>query len=63
MKHEAIEKNVGLLGVLTAVAISFGGLAEIVPLYFSGQVTEPAPGVEPYTALQLEGRDVYIRDG
>ena len=63
MKHERIEKNVGLLGVLTAVAISFGGLAEIVPLYFSGQVTEPAPGVEPYTALQLEGRDVYVREG
>ncbi len=63
MKHEAIEKNVGLLGVLTAIAISFGGLAEIVPLYFSGQVTEPAPGVEPYTALQLEGRDIYIREG
>jgi cytochrome c oxidase cbb3-type subunit 2 len=63
MKHERIEKNVGLLGVLTAVAISFGGLAEIVPLYFSGQVTEPAPGVEPYSALQLEGRDVYVREG
>jgi cytochrome c oxidase cbb3-type subunit 2 len=63
MNHEKIEKNVGLLGVLTAVAISFGGLAEIVPLYFSGQVTEPAPGVEPYTALQLEGRDIYIREG
>lgn len=63
MKHDRIEKNVGLLGVLTAVAISFGGLAEIVPLYFSGQVTEPAPGVEPYTALQLEGRDVYVREG
>ena len=63
MNHEKIEKNVGLLGVLTAVAISFGGLAEIVPLYFSGQVTEPAPGVEPYSALQLEGRDIYIREG
>ena len=63
MNHEKIEKNVGLLGVLTAVAISFGGLAQIVPLYFSGQVTEPAPGVEPYTALQLEGRDIYIREG
>ena len=63
MNHANIEKNVGLLGVLTAVAISFGGLAEIVPLYFSGQVTEPAPGVEPYTALQLEGRDIYIREG
>jgi len=63
MKHEKIETNVGLLGVLTAVAISFGGLAEIVPLYFSGQVTEPAPGVEPYGALALEGRDIYIREG
>jgi len=63
MNHDRIEKNVGLLGVLTAVAISFGGLAEIVPLYFSGQVTEPAPGVEPYSALQLEGRDIYIREG
>ena len=62
MKHDRIEKNVGLLGVLTAVAISFGGLAEIVPLYFSGQVTEPAPGVEPYGALALEGRDIYIRE-
>jgi len=63
MNHQKIEKNVGLLGVLTAVAISFGGLAEIVPLYFSGQVTEPAPGVEPYGALALEGRDIYIREG
>jgi cytochrome c oxidase cbb3-type subunit 2 len=63
MNHEKIEKNVGLLGVLTALAISFGGLAEIVPLYFSGQVTEPAPGVEPYSALELEGRDIYIREG
>ena len=63
MNHEKIEKNVGLLGVLTAVAISFGGLAEIVPLYFTGQVTEPAPGVEPYSALAVEGRDIYIREG
>jgi cytochrome c oxidase cbb3-type subunit II len=63
MKHEVIEKNVGLMGVLIAVAISFGGLAEIVPLYFSGQVTQPAPGVKPYTALALEGRDIYIREG
>jgi cytochrome c oxidase cbb3-type subunit 2 len=63
MNHERIEKNAGLLGVLVAVAISFGGLAEIVPLYFSGQVTEPAPGVEPYAALALEGRDIYLREG
>jgi len=63
MKHERIEKNAGLLGVLTAIAISFGGLAEVVPLYFSGQVTEPAPGVIPYGALALEGRDIYVREG
>lgn len=63
MNHDKIEKNVGLLGVLTVIAISFGGLAEIVPLYFSRQVTEPAPGVVPYTPLQLEGRDIYIREG
>ncbi|MBM5810705.1 MAG: cytochrome-c oxidase, cbb3-type subunit II [Gammaproteobacteria bacterium] len=63
MKHDRIEKNVGLLGVLTVVAISFGGLAEIVPLYFSPQMNEPAPGVVPYPALQLEGRDIYIREG
>jgi cytochrome c oxidase cbb3-type subunit 2 len=63
MKHDKIEKNVGLMGALIVVAISFGGLAEIVPLYFSGQVTRPAPGVQPYAALQLEGRDIFIREG
>ena len=63
MNHEKIEKNAGLMGVLIVIAISFGGLAEIVPLYFSGQVTEPAPGVQPYTPLQLEGRDIFIREG
>jgi cytochrome c oxidase cbb3-type subunit 2 len=63
MKHEIIEKRAGLLGVLIAVVISIGGLVEIVPLYFSSQVTTPAPGVKPYTALQFEGRDIYIREG
>ena len=63
MKHDAIEKNVGLLGVLVAVVISFGGLAEIVPLYLSRQTEEPAPGVTPLPALELEGRDVYVREG
>jgi cytochrome c oxidase cbb3-type subunit 2 len=63
MNHAKIEKNVGLLGVLTAIVISIGGLVEIVPLYFTGQVGEPAPGVKPYTALQLEGRDIYLREG
>jgi len=63
MNHEKIEKNAGLLGVLTAIVISVGGLVEIVPLYFTGQVTQAAPGVAPYTALQLEGRDIYQREG
>jgi len=63
MNHEKIEKNAGLLGVLTALVISVGGLAEIVPLYFTGMVTEPAPGVKPYPALEVEGRDVYVREG
>ena len=63
MKHDSIEKSVGLLGVLTAIVVSVGGLAEIVPLMASSEAVEPAPGVAPYTALQLEGRDVYIREG
>ena len=63
MNHEAIEKNLGLMGVLIAVAISRGGLAEIVPLYFQGAGTQPAPGIKPYEALSLAGRDVYVREG
>ena len=63
MKHEVIETRAALLGVLIAVVISVGGLVEIVPLYFSSAVTQPAAGVRPYTALQLEGRDIYIREG
>jgi cytochrome c oxidase cbb3-type subunit 2 len=63
MKHEIVEKRAVLLGVLIALVISVGGLVEIVPLYFSSQVVNPAPGVKPYGALQLEGRDIYIREG
>jgi len=61
--HERIEKNVGLLAVLIAVAVSFGGLAEIVPLMFQAEAIKPLPGVVPYPALQLAGRDVYVREG
>jgi len=61
--HEKIEKNIGLMAVLIAVAISFGGLAQIVPLMFQAEAIEPLPGVEPYPALQLAGRDVYVREG
>jgi len=61
--HEKIEKNVGLMAVLIAVAVSFGGLAEIVPLMFQAEAIQPLPGVKPYPALQLAGRDVYVREG
>ncbi|NZA28530.1 cytochrome-c oxidase, cbb3-type subunit II [Luteimonas sp. SJ-92] len=61
--HEKIEKNVGLMAVLIAVAVSFGGLAEIVPLMYQAEAIEPLPGVEPYPPLQLAGRDVYVREG
>ncbi|HEU6455415.1 MAG TPA: cytochrome-c oxidase, cbb3-type subunit II [Roseateles sp.] len=61
--HEKIEKNVGLMAVLIAVAVSFGGLAEIVPLMFQAEAIKPLPGVKPYPALQLAGRDVYVREG
>jgi cytochrome c oxidase cbb3-type subunit 2 len=63
MNHETVEKNVGLMGVLIAVAISFGGLAQIVPLYFQGVSNQPAPGIKPYEALRLAGRDVFVREG
>src|SRR5512140_1128429 len=63
MNHEAVEKKVGLLGVLIALVISVGGLVEIVPLYFQQAVTQPAPGIKPYPALRLVGRDVYVREG
>jgi len=61
--HEIVEKKAGLLGVLVVLVVSIGGLAEIVPLFFSAEVTQPAPGIEPYSALELEGRDIYVREG
>tara|TARA_R110001592_G_scaffold59200_1_gene179565 strand:+ start:11341 stop:11946 length:606 start_codon:yes stop_codon:yes gene_type:complete len=63
MSHQIIEKNTAIMGVLIALVISVAGLTEIVPLMFQSQTTEPAPGVKPYTALQLAGRDLYIREG
>ncbi len=61
--HEKIEKSAGWLGILTVVAISFGTLVEITPLMFLKETTEPVDGLKPYTALQMEGRDVFIREG
>ncbi len=63
MKHEIVEKNVGLMALLMVFAVSIGGLTQIVPLFFQDVVNEPVAGMKPYTALQLEGRDVYIKEG
>lgn len=63
MKHEFIEKNVGLLAILIIIAISFGGLAQITPLIFQKVTNEPVDTLRPYTALEMEGRDIYIREG
>jgi len=61
--HDLIERNQALLIVLVILAIAVGGLVEIIPLSFMKTVTEPVAGLKPYTALQLTGRDIYVREG
>lgn len=61
--HDIVEKNIGLMIVLIVVAISFGALVEIVPQFFLKETTAPVEGLKPLTAVQLEGRDIYIREG
>jgi cytochrome c oxidase cbb3-type subunit 2 len=61
--HEYLEKNMTPLIVLIILVVSIGGLVEIVPLFFQRSTTEPVQGLKPYAALQLVGRDVYIREG
>ena len=61
--HEKIETSNFLMIVLTLVTILFGGLTEIVPLFFQTSTTQPVEGLKPYTALQLAGRDIYVREG
>ena len=61
--HDIVEKNIGLMLVLVVVAISFGGLVQIVPQFFLKETTTPIEGLKPLTAVQLEGRDIYIREG
>jgi len=58
-----IEKSVPLLIIFSIIVISFGGLVQIVPLFFMKSTTQPIEGLKPYTALELAGRDLYIRDG
>ncbi|CAN5377155.1 cytochrome-c oxidase, cbb3-type subunit II [soil metagenome] len=61
--HEWIEKNPWLLIGLVLLVVSIGGLVEIVPLFFQKSTTEPVAGLKPYSALQLTGRDIYVREG
>jgi len=60
--HDKIEKNVGLLVIFTIAVMSIGGLVQIVPLFFQHSTTQPVAGLKPYPALQLAGRDLYIRE-
>ncbi len=61
--HDKVERNVGLLIIFTVLVVAVGGLVEIVPLFFQKSTTEAVAGMKPYSALQLEGRDIYISEG
>lgn len=61
--HDKVERSVPLLVILTVLVVAVGGLVEIVPLFFQKSLTEPVEGLKPYNALQIEGRDVYVREG
>lgn len=63
LKHENIEKNIGLMILLVVLVVSVGGLLEIVPLFFHKSTTEPVAGLKPYDAVSLVGRDIYLREG
>jgi cytochrome c oxidase cbb3-type subunit 2 len=63
MSHEKLETNIGWMAMLIAVVISFGGLAEIVPLMYQAEAIQPLPGVTPYGPLELAGRNIYVREG
>ena len=63
LSHESSETNNFLMIVLILIVLLFGGLVEIVPLFFQKSTTEPIKGIQPYTALQLAGRDIYTREG
>ena len=63
MNHEVVEKNIGLMALFMVLAVSIGGLVQIVPLFFQGVTNTPVEGMQPRTALQHEGRDIFIREG
>jgi cytochrome c oxidase cbb3-type subunit 2 len=60
--QDKVETNLGLLILLVVLVVSVGGIVEVVPLFFQTSTTEPVDGLKPYTALQLAGRDIYIRE-
>lgn len=63
MNHQRLEKNIGLMALMMVLAISVGGLTQIVPLFFQDIATQPVAGMQPRSALEVEGRDVYIANG
>jgi cytochrome c oxidase cbb3-type subunit 2 len=63
LQHTQIEKNIGLMMILIILMISIGGLVQIIPLFFMHSTTEPVEGLTPYSALELTGRDIYVREG
>lgn len=63
LQHTQIEKNIGLMMILIVIVISIGGLVQIVPLFFMQSTTKPVEGLMPYSALELSGRDIYVREG
>ncbi|TRX74371.1 cytochrome-c oxidase, cbb3-type subunit II [Pseudomonas mangiferae] len=63
MQHEIVEKNIGLMALLMVLAVSIGGLVQIVPLFFQGVTNTPVEGMKPRNALEVEGRDIFIREG
>ena len=63
MNHEVVEKNIGLMALLMVLAVSIGGLVQIEPLFFQDVANTPVEGMQPRTALQHEGRDIFIREG
>ncbi|MGY4489838.1 cytochrome-c oxidase, cbb3-type subunit II [Pseudomonas sp. TE3610] len=63
MKHEVVEKNIGLLAFFMVIAVAIGGLTQIVPLFFQDVTNKPIEGMKPRPALELEGRDVFIANG
>jgi cytochrome c oxidase cbb3-type subunit II len=63
LQHDKIERRIGWMGILIALVVSVGGLVEIVPLMYQAQAVTPVAGLKPWTALELTGRDIYVREG